>query len=84
MIAFEMVLLTELEDVNTTPAITVQVGTERIFICAEAVRHFVRATNKGYTLFPHEDVLTAGLEFIRPELQEVMSFLYEELKEVIT
>ena len=84
MIAYTMMLLTDLEDVNKADFIRVQCGTGVVQICGEAVRGFVVAANKAFKCFPGEDCLGQGLELIQPELRPVFEYLYEELCNIVT
>lgn len=83
MIAYTIMLLTEIADIKEAPHIAIQCGTEELHICGDIVRAFVRCTNHAYHDYPFDDCLGYGLELIPPELRSVFAYLYETLKETI-
>jgi len=82
MIAYTIVLLTDLEDVHSANAVTVQHGTVRITFPGELVRDFVRTTNHAYHDFPYQNCLEYGLVLFPPAMRPIFEYLYETLKEV--
>lgn len=82
MIAYAVVLLTDLEDTKKACTIDVQYGLARLDLCGELVRSFIRATNHAYHDYPFHDCLTLGLETVPPELRPILAYLYETLREV--
>lgn len=83
MIAYAVVLLTDIGDALEAPRIEVQYGTKRLDLCGEVVRAFVRSTNHAYHDFPYSDCLDCGLTLVPPELREIFRHLYNTLKETI-
>lgn len=83
MIAYAIVLLTDIEDIHKAESIDIMYGTAELSLHGEAVRRFVECTNHAYHDFPYYDCLTAGLEFVPPKLRFIFAHLYETLKETI-
>lgn len=83
MIAYAIVILTNLEDLKVTSTIEVRYGTEILNLDGEVVRAFVRCANNGYETFPWLDVLAEGLELISPFARPIYRHLYEEMKDKI-
>lgn len=83
MVAYAIVLLTDMEDVHEACRIEVRYGTITHSICGETVRAFVRATNHTYHDYPNRNCLACGLEFVPPEMRPIFEYLYETLKETI-
>ena len=84
MIIYNVVILTELTEIKTAEIIEVQLGTVVNGMDGDTVRSFIRCTNKAYELYPTDDCLHAGLEFIPPEFHSLFEHLYEKLGELIT
>lgn len=82
MIAYAMVLLTDLEDIREVRHIVVQYGTAKLSLDGEAVRQFVKCTNHAYHDYPYQDCLAYGLALLAPEFRPVFKHLYETLREV--
>lgn len=82
MIAYAMILLTDLGDIHEACRIEVQYGTRTVSICGETVRAFVKCTNHAYHDHPFGNCLGYGLELIPPEMRPIFEYLYETLKEV--
>lgn len=83
MIAYAIVLLTDLEDIFEADRIEVCYGTNTCKIDGEMVRTFVKATNHAYHDFPYSDCLSYGLTLVPPEMRPIFEYLYETLKETI-
>lgn len=83
MVAYAIVLLTDLDDVNTVAFMEVQTGTDMLVMRGEVVRSFVQCTNKAYETFPEAACLEEGLKLIPPTLQPVFAHLYEKLGGII-
>lgn len=83
MIACEIVLLTNVEDIEKVKYIKVQCGAGELILPGEVIRSFVKCANHAYHDYPHRDCLTVGLEFVPPELRPIYEYLYETLKETI-
>lgn len=84
MIAYTIVLLTELSKVDAIEIFEVQVGTMVIGLHGDMVRSFVHCMNKACASYPEADCLEYGLEWIPPEYRDVFTYLYETCKELIT
>lgn len=83
MIAYAIVLLTDLDDVNTITYITVQLGTDTFSLHGEVVRSFVRCTNEAYAIYPKAECLEVGLKLIPPEFRPLFEHLYKRLGGII-
>ncbi len=83
MIAYAIVLLTDIADIRTAERIKIQIGTRVGCMDADTVRAFVKCTNHAYHDYPYQDCLTMGLEMIPPELRPIFEYLYIKLKETI-
>ena len=82
MIAYALVLLTDLEGIKTASRIEVRHGTVVHSICGEIVRAFVQATNHAYHDFPYDNCLAYGLKLVPPTMRPIFEYLYETLREV--
>lgn len=80
MIAYKVVLLTDIENVLEACTIDIMYGTSKLSLCGEMVRTFVRATNHAYHDYPFDDCLELGLTLVPPELRYILRYLYETLK----
>lgn len=83
MIAYAVMLLTDLEDVEEADTIDVVYGTRKLGLSGVVVRSFVRSTNHAYHDFPYDDCLSYGLSLVPPPLRPIFKYLYETLKETI-
>ena len=82
MIAYSIVLLTEMDDIEEAPRIQVRCGTGMLSVDGAMVREFVKCTNHAYHDYPYYDCLTVGLALIPSELRSIFEYLYETLREV--
>lgn len=84
MIAYAIVLLTDVEKVQGAGLINVQCGIGVLSVDGDAIRSFIRCANKAYKCYPGADCLEIGLEHVHPpELRCIFAHLYERLKGVI-
>lgn len=82
MIAYAIVLLTDLEDIKEACRINVQFGTAGLSLDGDTVRAFVQCTNHAYHDHPYDNCLAYGLTLLPPELRSIFEYLFETLREV--